>query len=61
MNAKFFESDKGKEMISKKMLAKRLGNAEELNGALLLLASDSGSFMTGSVLTVDGGHLLSSL
>ena len=61
MNANFFESDKGKEMISKKMLAKRLGNAEELNGALLLLTSDSSSFMTGSVLTVDGGHLLSSL
>ena len=32
---------------------------EELDGPLLLLASDAGSFMTGTVITVDGGLLLS--
>ena len=37
---------------------KRAGELEELDGPLLLLASDAGSFMTGSVITVDGGHLL---
>jgi hypothetical protein len=33
----------------------------DLDGPLLLLASDEGAFMTGSVLAIDGGHLVSSL
>ena len=36
----------------------RRRRVEELDGPLLLLASDAGAFMTGSVITVDGGHLL---
>lgn len=40
---------------------KRIGRLEELDGLLLLLASERGSFMTGTVIPVDGGHLLSSL
>jgi len=32
-----------------------------LDGPLLLLVSNAGSFMTGSVVTVDGGHLVSGL
>ena len=33
----------------------RIGRPEELAGPLLLLASDAGSCVTGSVVTVDGG------
>ena len=35
----------------------RLGEEHELDGALLLLASDAGSFMTGTSVIVDGGWL----
>jgi len=33
----------------------RVGETDELNGALLLLASDAGRFVTGTTLSVDGG------
>ena len=56
----FFDTDAGKALI-KRVPMRRLGDYESLGGALLLLASDASSFMTGSVIPVDGGHLLSSL
>ena len=60
LNREFFESEPGREMI-RRIPQRRLGALQDLDGPLLLLASDQSSYMTGSVLVVDGGHLLSSL
>ena len=60
LNDEFFASDAGKALI-RRIPQRRLGQARELDGALLLLASDAGSYMTGSVIAVDGGHLVSGL
>lgn len=60
MNRDFFASDAGQAMI-KRVPQRRIGTPEELDGALLLLASEAGSYMTGSVVTVDGGHVVNSL
>jgi NAD(P)-dependent dehydrogenase (short-subunit alcohol dehydrogenase family) len=35
---------------------KRFGEAQELSGATLLLASDAGSFVTGAEILIDGGY-----
>lgn len=60
MNTGVIRSERGDELI-KRIPMKRIGELHELDGALLLLASDAGSFMTGSTITVDGGHLCNSL
>ena len=59
MNADFFASDHGKAYL-KTLPSRRLGELSELDGPLLLLASEASSFMTGTTLVVDGGHLLKS-
>jgi NAD(P)-dependent dehydrogenase (short-subunit alcohol dehydrogenase family) len=60
LNRDFFGSDAGKAMIAR-IPQRRLGALEDLDGPLLLLASDASRYMTGSTITVDGGHLVSSL
>lgn len=60
LNSKFWVTDAGKAML-KRIPQRRLGQLEDLDGPLLLLASDASRYMTGSVITVDGGHLLSTL
>ncbi|HYP70276.1 MAG TPA: SDR family oxidoreductase [Variovorax sp.] len=60
INDAFFETQAGQDMI-KRMPMRRLGRAEELDGAYLLLATEASSWMTGALIAVDGGHLVSSL
>ena len=60
LNQAFLASGAG-ERLRSRIPQQRFGRPEELDGPLLLLASDAGAFMTGSVLAVDGGHLVSSL
>jgi NAD(P)-dependent dehydrogenase (short-subunit alcohol dehydrogenase family) len=60
INREFFASEPGQALL-KRVPQRRLGKPEELDGPLLLLASDAGSFMTGAVVAVDGGHLVNTL
>lgn len=60
LNSEWFKTEGGQALIQR-VPTKRIGELHELNGPLLLLASDAGSLMTGSAVTVDGGHVLSEL
>jgi NAD(P)-dependent dehydrogenase (short-subunit alcohol dehydrogenase family) len=60
MNSAFWKTPGGQRLIER-IPQRRIGQPEHLDGALLLLASEAGRFMTGSVITVDGGHTVSSL
>lgn len=51
----YLESEIGRAML-KRIPQRRLGVGADLHGPLLLLASDSSAYMTGTVITVDGGH-----
>ena len=60
LNRDFLQSDLG-EKLKVRIPARRFGELENLDGALLLLASRASAYMTGSEIVVDGGHLVSSL
>ncbi|EFO32962.1 3-oxoacyl-(acyl-carrier-protein) reductase [Roseibium sp. TrichSKD4] len=60
INAGFFETENGRKMINR-IPMRRIGNFEELDGPFLLLASDASRYMTGTIIPVDGGHLISSM
>lgn len=60
INREFLRGKAG-EAIAKRIPFRRFGMPDDLDGVLLLLASDAGRYMTGSVVVVDGGHSLSLL
>ena len=57
LNSDWFQSEGGQKQI-KTWPRRRLGLEQDLDGTLLLLASDHGRFITGSLLTIDDGQSL---
>jgi len=53
----YFDSPEGKLEVEN-LPAKRVGRLEELDGPLLLLTSEAGSYLNGVVLPVDYGHVV---
>ena len=60
LNREFLMSELGQKLLVR-IPTRRFNNLEDLNGPLLLLASDASIAMTGATLAVDSGHLISGL
>jgi NAD(P)-dependent dehydrogenase (short-subunit alcohol dehydrogenase family) len=60
LNKDFWQSTAGDALVGR-IPEKRLGQLHELEGPLLLLASNASTYMTGSTLVVDGGHSVNTL
>jgi NAD(P)-dependent dehydrogenase (short-subunit alcohol dehydrogenase family) len=54
LNRDFLRSPAG-ESLAKRVAQRRFGNPEDLDGAVLLLASDAGRYITGATIVIDGG------
>jgi 3-oxoacyl-[acyl-carrier protein] reductase len=54
LNEGYLRSEAG-DALRKRIPLRRFGEPEELDGALLLLASEAGAYMTGTTIVVDGG------
>jgi 3-oxoacyl-[acyl-carrier protein] reductase len=57
INRDFLATEAG-ERMRRRIPQRRFGTPEDLDGALLLLASDASRYMTGSIVVLDGGLLL---
>jgi NAD(P)-dependent dehydrogenase (short-subunit alcohol dehydrogenase family) len=55
MTRPFFQNEAFRNEVLSKIKLGRLGRLEEITGAIVFLASDASSLMTGSALVVDGG------
>ncbi len=60
INRDFLASDYGQQMI-RRVPQRRTGEMSDLDGPLLLLASDASAYITGTCIPVDGGHLCAAL
>lgn len=60
INREFFGTPQSDTMM-KRVPMRRPGELPDLDGAVLLLASNAGGYLTGSTITVDGGHAVNSL
>jgi NAD(P)-dependent dehydrogenase (short-subunit alcohol dehydrogenase family) len=60
LSYKYLKSERGKKSI-KRVPMSRIGQLEELDGVLLLLSSEMGSYITGAEIFVDGGMSVANL
>lgn len=60
INRDFMATEAG-QAIARRIPMRRIAQVDDLDGPLLLLASDAGAYLTGVALPVDGGHVISPL
>jgi NAD(P)-dependent dehydrogenase (short-subunit alcohol dehydrogenase family) len=60
MNRDFLAGEAGQKLVAR-IPQQRFGQPQHLDGPLLLLASEAGTYMSGAVITVDGGHVVTSI
>jgi NAD(P)-dependent dehydrogenase (short-subunit alcohol dehydrogenase family) len=58
LNTRLLDTERGREFLIRTPM-QRFGDVRELAGAAVFLASDASSFVTGSIVVVDGGFLAS--
>ncbi len=59
-NRDFLASEPGRKLAARIPL-RRVGQPGDLDGAMLLLASPAGAYITGAVIAVDGGHAVAAI
>ncbi|MGF1620861.1 MAG: SDR family NAD(P)-dependent oxidoreductase [Rhodomicrobiaceae bacterium] len=60
INRDFLNSEPGQKLV-RRVPMQRVGQHNELSGPILLLLSGAGSYMSGAVISVDGGHAVNSV
>jgi NAD(P)-dependent dehydrogenase (short-subunit alcohol dehydrogenase family) len=60
LNRDFLHSEFG-EKLRMRIPSRRFSELSDLDGPIMLLASEAGKAMSGSTIAIDGGHLVSSL